>query len=405
MDPISALGAVASVIQLCDFARRICDIVLVHGQEGGSSSTWSVEYPLQEEASKTWSDLAKLAHALDSVETRIFSYKYNESGPRKGRREVVDSSTIHEHAQLLLRHMSMERGSEATRGRPIVFIAHSLGGLIVQQVLKTSKDERNIFLDPYSVYDSTNAIHFYIPPSETTHLRHKISDLIMDRSLDDGPIVLRYPDPDRFPVNTPKWKQQVLHECLLPLAQIPLIVIMGSYKWTSTRESTLRPQLSTSSVLWPLVRYQLCPLSQQNNTSDCTTFKDVFLDPTPPLFVCTSMACAMLYMLYYNYHQHHRYQDQIMWSGLLIGAVVHLYLHKQDALPNLAPFTVPASMLVSLIFSVALHSIWDFYFGRIAIEKAHVLLRAWAKTSQVTESPRSEKATPSTFNLQRVHKI
>ncbi|PVH75023.1 hypothetical protein DL98DRAFT_536923 [Cadophora sp. DSE1049] len=384
MDPLSAIGAVTSAIQLCGLARRMCDIVLVHGQEGGCSSTWSVEYPLQEEASKTRSGWVELAYALDFVETRIFSYKYNERDPRKERRQVVDFGTIREHAQVLLRHISMERCSEATRSRTVVFIAHSLGGLIVQQVLKTSKDERNIYLDPYSVYDSTNAILFYIPPSETTHLRHNISDSIMYRSLDDGPIVLRYPDPDRF--------------------LIPLIAIMGSYKWSSNREASARHQLKTISVLWPFVRYQMCPLFHQNNTSGCTTLKEVFLDPTPSLFVCTSLACAMLYMLYYSHHQYHRFQDLIMWCGLLIGAALHFYLHIQDALPSLASFVFPAIMLASLILSAVVHSIWDFHSGSIAIEKADLLLRAWAKTGQVAGSPTSEKATPRTFDLQSIHK-
>ncbi|KAK0101274.1 hypothetical protein ONS95_006453 [Cadophora gregata] len=404
MEPLSILGVAAHAIQLCDLARRVCDIVLVHGQAEGSSSTWSVEYPLQNKDSRIRSDLLNIEQALGSLEARIYSYKYNERGLRKERRQAIASDMIHEHAQVLLRHISRERNSEETRRRPIVFIAHSFGGLIVQQVLKLSKDERHIYLDPPSIYDSTNAILFYLPSGKATDLRRKTSDPIMDGSLNDDLTFLRCPDPDQFPKSSQNWTQQILYECLLPLAQVPLIAIMGSYKWSWNREaSPPRDQLGTPSALWPFVRYQLCPLSHQNNTSDCTMLKDVFLDPTPSLFVCASMACAMLSMLYYNRHQRHRFQDHVIGCGLFIGTAIRIWLHKQDGLLKRATFILPAALLVSLVISAAAHSIWDFYSGRTARDKAHERLRAWAKTSQVTETHGREKASPSTFDLQSVH--
>ena len=66
---------------------------------------------------------------------------------------------IHQHAQSLLANLALERKSEETSDHPIIWVAHSLGGILVKRALelssdltsKNSDDLRTIFVSTYGI--------------------------------------------------------------------------------------------------------------------------------------------------------------------------------------------------------------------------------------------------------------
>jgi predicted alpha/beta hydrolase family esterase len=49
---------------------------------------------------------------------------------------------IHQHAQTLLTILALERKSEEVSDHPIIFVAHSLGGILVKRALEMSEQFR-----------------------------------------------------------------------------------------------------------------------------------------------------------------------------------------------------------------------------------------------------------------------
>ncbi|KAG9244178.1 hypothetical protein BJ878DRAFT_480423 [Calycina marina] len=129
------------------------DIVLVHGLNGDPQNTWTASNGV------FWpTDL--LPVTLKSVKARILVYGYNADvvtfGSNKG---SPSSDMIYQHAQSLVTNLAMERLSEETTEHPIIFVAHSLGGILVKRALELSNDltsqhadeNRNIFVSTYGI--------------------------------------------------------------------------------------------------------------------------------------------------------------------------------------------------------------------------------------------------------------
>jgi hypothetical protein len=66
---------------------------------------------------------------------------------------------IHQHAQSLIVSLALERKSEECETNPIIFVAHSLGGILVKRALelsndltsKNADDNRSIFVSTYGI--------------------------------------------------------------------------------------------------------------------------------------------------------------------------------------------------------------------------------------------------------------
>ena len=73
---------------------------------------------------------------------------------------------IKDNARFILNQLSAERavyGSEGSKGRPIVFICHSLGGIIVKKPMVLAH-ERSSEVDFKDILDSTKAMAFLSVP-------------------------------------------------------------------------------------------------------------------------------------------------------------------------------------------------------------------------------------------------
>ena len=66
---------------------------------------------------------------------------------------------IHQHAQSLLSNLALERKSEEVSDHPIIFVVHSLGGILLKRALelsydltsKNADDNRSIYVSTYGI--------------------------------------------------------------------------------------------------------------------------------------------------------------------------------------------------------------------------------------------------------------
>jgi len=102
------------------------DIVLVHGLNGDPRKTWTAKngvfWPTQ-----------LLPVTLKSAKVRILMYGYNADVYAFGGKSA-SSDMIHQHAQTLVSNLALERKSEEVTDHPIIWVAHSLGGILVKRV-------------------------------------------------------------------------------------------------------------------------------------------------------------------------------------------------------------------------------------------------------------------------------
>ncbi|PVH71185.1 hypothetical protein DL98DRAFT_540272 [Cadophora sp. DSE1049] len=135
------------------------DIVLVHGLNGNPRNTWTapngVFWPSQ-----------LLPASLKNYQARILVYGYNADvytfGSSKG---GPSSDMIHQHAQTLLANLALERKSEEVGEHPIIWVAHSLGGILVKRALELSFDlQGNHDDDLRSIFVSTFGVIFLGTP-------------------------------------------------------------------------------------------------------------------------------------------------------------------------------------------------------------------------------------------------
>ncbi|KAI9748141.1 MAG: hypothetical protein M4579_007306, partial [Chaenotheca gracillima] len=107
------------------------DVVAVHGLGGGAFKTWT------DEKGNIW-----LRDLLieDLPGARIFTYGYNSAFLFSR-----ETSTLREYARALLEAIRSERTSPEERTRPLVFVCHSMGGIVVKQALIIARNESVLY--------------------------------------------------------------------------------------------------------------------------------------------------------------------------------------------------------------------------------------------------------------------
>lgn len=159
------------------------DIVFVHGLEGHPEKTWTEKQP-DPTPQPVKSKRAKVKNALhirskaklpvhesqeppcfwprdllakDFPQARIYTYGY-DSRITRFFRGTTSTSNIHDQGRGLNRAVASIRSK--CRGRPLIFIAHSLGGLVVKSVsphptsIDPSKRERQLIPSFYLVVET-----------------------------------------------------------------------------------------------------------------------------------------------------------------------------------------------------------------------------------------------------------
>ncbi|KAL8722147.1 MAG: hypothetical protein Q9181_007550 [Wetmoreana brouardii] len=108
------------------------DIVFVHGLTGNAYNTW-----LYQETGIHWP--SKFL-GQDIPDSRILSFGYDADVFNIWSRGPASKSRLSNHAESLVGKLVRERERSDTEDRKIIFVAHSLGGLVTEQALTHSKN-------------------------------------------------------------------------------------------------------------------------------------------------------------------------------------------------------------------------------------------------------------------------
>jgi hypothetical protein len=136
---------------LHDCADATVDICFVHGLTGNRDSTWTAHGQ-----SMPW-PMTLLPSRLGRV--RILTYGYNAYIVQKS---VASSNRLTDHAMNLLKDLTDDRAYCNASCRPIIFVAHSLGGLVCKKAILLSRDNREAYFQ--SIFDWTKGIIFMGTP-------------------------------------------------------------------------------------------------------------------------------------------------------------------------------------------------------------------------------------------------
>ena len=135
----------------CDDAE--VDICFVHGLTGNRDSTWTAKGRLE-----PWPKIL-LPSALPNSKARIFTYGYDAYLIRWG---AVSTNQLTDHATNFLQKVTADRERKNALRRPLVIVAHSLGGLVCKQAILQSKDSPESHLN--HLYNMTRGIVFMGTP-------------------------------------------------------------------------------------------------------------------------------------------------------------------------------------------------------------------------------------------------
>ncbi|KAF4893329.1 Protein SERAC1 [Colletotrichum fructicola] len=130
----------------------LVDIVFVHGLTGNREKTWTAHG-----ATEPWPKMLLPAEIPDA---RILTFGYDADVVNL--KDVVSTNRIANHSWKLLTDLARVRENDETNNRPIIFVCHSLGGLVCEDALVTSRYRPNGHLQ--AIVNSTRGIVFLGTP-------------------------------------------------------------------------------------------------------------------------------------------------------------------------------------------------------------------------------------------------
>lgn len=146
------------VTVLHDCAEATVDICLVHGLTGDRNSAWTAEGHGQPWPASLLP--SKLSRA------RILTYGYDAYILRKS---VASTNGLIEHATTLLNDLATERASSNATSRPIIFVAHCIGGLVCKEAMLLSRNHPEPRLR--AIFESTKGLAFMGTPHDGSWTR------------------------------------------------------------------------------------------------------------------------------------------------------------------------------------------------------------------------------------------
>ncbi|KAJ5287611.1 hypothetical protein N7478_003297 [Penicillium angulare] len=161
------------------------DIVLVHGLNGHPHDSWTSK------STNCFWPVDLLPDVLASQRPRILTYGYNANVTAFT--DGASRDSIVSHAETLASNLAANRNLRDCADRPIIFICHSLGGLVVKRALiycRSLSNERTEHLR--SVYVSTFGILFLGTPHNGSDiakwglLLHNICSALLPKKVMEG---------------------------------------------------------------------------------------------------------------------------------------------------------------------------------------------------------------------------
>ncbi|KAL1853436.1 hypothetical protein Plec18170_005433 [Paecilomyces lecythidis] len=171
--------------------KPLVDIVFVHGLNGHPKDTWT-----SRNTDVFWpGDL--LPEILEPYRVRILTYGYNANVTAFT--EGTSKDRIHHHAETLGADLSANRNLRGASENPIIFVCHSLGGLIVKRALIYCRSVANEKLEHLrSIYVSTYGILFLGTPHEGSDiakwgllLQNICSAVLPKKFMDSSPQLIK----------------------------------------------------------------------------------------------------------------------------------------------------------------------------------------------------------------------
>ncbi len=136
---------------LHDCPDAAIDICFVHGLTGDRESTWTADGQ-----STPW---PKTLLPPKLSKARVLTYGYDAYIVRKG---VAGSNRLIDHAANLLHDLTTDRSSSNASSRPLVFVAHSLGGLVCKKAILLSRNNPETHL--CGIFDCVKGVIFMGTP-------------------------------------------------------------------------------------------------------------------------------------------------------------------------------------------------------------------------------------------------
>ncbi|KAL8753236.1 MAG: hypothetical protein Q9184_005482 [Pyrenodesmia sp. 2 TL-2023] len=163
------------------------DIIFVHGLDGHPYRTWT-----SDEGHIFWpADLLPAAVAEDKARVLVYGYDADLASTADG----LSKDKIHNHAEQLVAVLSASRRQAGATERPIIFVAHSFGGIIVKRAMIYSSEIHGHHVSHLrSIFLSTFGILFLGTPHmgsdvakwrswlDTMYNAHCLSPLVEDES-------------------------------------------------------------------------------------------------------------------------------------------------------------------------------------------------------------------------------
>ncbi|KAI0189553.1 lipa and NB-ARC domain-containing protein [Xylaria flabelliformis] len=166
------------------------DIILVHGLNGDPQKTWTAKNGV------FWpADLLPIS--LREARANVLVYGYNADVYSKKHGSNPSDNFIYMHAQTLVTSLTHYRKDELTSSNPIIWVCHSLGGILVKRALLYSNDLRASQHEDYrSIYVSTYGMVFLGTPHTGSDIAtwgtilQAMSDAVVPRSFFQSESVL-----------------------------------------------------------------------------------------------------------------------------------------------------------------------------------------------------------------------
>jgi len=162
-------------ISECNNPSRRGDIVFVHGLAGHARNTWHWQNPEGRDYQKDNFWLTWLAEDLkqEGIDVGIWSFGYEAA-----RSKLAGSAMpLFDQASNLLKNLQIQDLGKC----PLIFITHSMGGLLVKKTLRNTNDiikSPSIYKDFYQgLIDKTKGIVFLSTPHTGSHLADLITNI------------------------------------------------------------------------------------------------------------------------------------------------------------------------------------------------------------------------------------
>ena len=162
----------------------------MHGLNGAPQKTWTAK-------NGTYWPTDLLPISLRDARANILVYGYNADVYSKKHGSNPSDNFIYQHAQTLVTSLTHYRKDEQTSQNPIIWVCHSLGGILVKRALLYSNDLKSSQHEDYrSIYVSTYGIVFLGTPHTGSDMAawatvlQAMSDAVMPKTFFQSESVL-----------------------------------------------------------------------------------------------------------------------------------------------------------------------------------------------------------------------